>query len=445
MSVDDSSTETTYVVVIRAGARLRFSPAEHLRIDLTIGKYKGRLVYQTRYCDEGYESLVPRELWIDARGSAESLNAAIVSFTNAASFFATVISFCGNGHAGDCAFHLAYDATPGRSEREFFEQFVHDERGLPRPSRKLKPHLIIAVIDALAVSPHSSRLRRAIVQYSLALKYWSKGEEILAVAHLYMGMESLVLVARSVEQARLALDSLEALATHMGVGIKDLDATIRKELLFFGDIESHRAAKRASDGVEHGFLDFDEVRPLATAVRDKVAGYLRQAIIRLLGVPADVVRELLEKPYERPLGTEGYVRYLRGHLLAEHNELAPEGQEYPLVEWRFGVQQFSLSEAGEMKLNFSQSMTPRLGEGVSFRPRSFEVYGPDGIVATSSQRQEIEPNITKRDTGYGPKSQEELGTMLQEAMSGGKVREVLVKTEDGHVFSISKDPPEGNS
>jgi len=197
--------------------------------------------------------------------------------------------------------------------------------------------------------------------------------------------------------------------------------------------------------VEHGFLDFDEVRPLATAVRDKVAGYLRQAIIRLLGVPADVVRELLEKPYERPLGTEGYVRYLRGHLLAEHNELAPEGQEYPLVEWRFGVQQFSLSEAGEMKLNFSQSMTPRLGEGVSFRPRSFEVYGPDGIVATSSQRQEIEPNITKRDTGYGPKSQEELGTMLQEAMSGGKVREVLVKTEDGHVFSISKDPPEGNS
>jgi len=304
---------------------------------------------------------------------------------------------------------------------------------------------MIAVIDALAVSPHSSRLRRAIVQYSLALKYWSKGEEILAVAHLYMGMESLVPVVRCVEQARLTLDSLEALATHMGVGIEDLDATIRKRLLFCDDIESHRAAKRASDGVEHGFLDFDEVRPLATAVRDKVAGYLRQAIIRLLGVPADVVRELLEKPYERPLGIEGYIRYLRGHLLAEHNELAAEGQEYPLVEWRFGIKQFSLSEAGEMKLTFSQSITPRLGEGVSFRPRSVEVYGPEGIVTTSSQRQEIEPNITKRDTGYGPKSQEELATMLQEAMNGGKVREVLVKTEDGHVFSISKAPPEGNS
>lgn len=156
----------------------------------------------------------------------------------------------------------------------------------------------------------------------------------------------------------------------------------------------------------------------------------------------DVERALLAKPYEKPLGTEGYIRYLRGHLLADHNGLAAEGQEYPIIEWKFGVKQFSLSENGELRLTFSTSMTPRLGEGVSFRPKSVEVYGPEGIVATPSEKQKIEPKIVKQDTGYGPKSQDELATLLHDAVTGGKVKEVLIKTEDGHVFSLSKDKPE---
>ena len=100
-----------YVVAIRAGSRLRFLPGERLRVEVNIGDHKANLTFQTRYCEEGYQSLVPRELWIDARGSAESLDVAVVSFTNVASFFATVISFCANGHVCDCAFHSNLDSA----------------------------------------------------------------------------------------------------------------------------------------------------------------------------------------------------------------------------------------------------------------------------------------------------------------------------------------------
>ena len=51
-------------------------------------------------------------------------------------FFTTILSFCANGYAGDCRFHIAYDNSPGRKEREFFEQFIEDERGLPHPFKK---------------------------------------------------------------------------------------------------------------------------------------------------------------------------------------------------------------------------------------------------------------------------------------------------------------------
>lgn len=438
------SSDSDYVVVIRAGSRMRFLLGEKLQVGLNIGESSAILTFQTRYSEEGYQSIVPRELWIDARGPADSLNGAVESFTNAAMFFATVISFCANGHSGDCRFHLAYDATPSRSEREFFEQFIEEERGLPLPSRIIKPPLVVAVINALGVNPHKARLRRAIVQYGLSLRYWSKGAEILSVAHLYMGMESLVPIVHRAEQDRLSLGSTEELAAHFGVAINELDGTIRRRFLFRDDIEVHSAAKKASDGVEHGFLDFSEVRLLAISVRDKVAQYLRQSIIDLLGVPDEVQQELLAKPYDKPIGTEGYIRYLRGHLLADHNNLAENGREYPIFEEKFDVTEFSTGEKGELNLTFSQSMTARLGEGVTFRPESTEVYGPEGIVVTSRDRQEVEPNIERQDTEYGPKSQDELATLLKDLVTKGKVKEILIKTDDGHVFSLTKDQQEQN-
>ena len=438
----DESRSHSYVVVLRAGSRLRILPGDQLQVNANIGKHKCVLTFRTRYSNEGFSSQVPRELWIDARGSADNLDEAIVSFSNAALFFTTVLSFCMNGEAGDCKFNLAYDSTPGLEEREFFEQFIEDERGLPFFSRRIKPELVAGFLGALATSPHLERLRRAIVQYGLALKYWSKGEEILSVAHLYMGIESLVPLMGRVVQERLDLTSRDELADNLGVSIQELDATIRKTYLFCGDNESHRAAKRASDGIEHGFLEMDEIRPLAISVRDKTAGYLRKAIIELVNLPQGVAEELLAKPYDIPLGTEGYIRYLRGAILSNNDDVAAAGSEYPFIEWRFGVKDFSVDKDGSMHFSFSNSMTPRIAEGASFHPKRVEVYGPEGVVATPKQLHEVEPEIVVRRQPSDPsgKSQAELSALLREALAQDNVLQVHIKTKDNETFVISREP-----
>lgn len=171
--------KSMYIVAIRAGSRLRFLPNERLQVQMNIGDHQANLTFQTRYCEEGYESPVPRELWADARGSADSLDSAVVMFTNATIFFTNVISFCANGYAGDCRFHLAYDATPGRREREFFEQFIEDERGLPRPLRKIKPQIVHEVINALGINSEWSGSVGRLFNTSLPLSTGVKGKKSL--------------------------------------------------------------------------------------------------------------------------------------------------------------------------------------------------------------------------------------------------------------------------
>jgi len=435
-----NNLSTKYVVVIRAGSRLRFAPDEHLRLNVNISGNDTVLTFQTRYVDEGFETPVPRELWIDARGLAPSLDEAVTAFTNAAMFFTTLVSFCSNGYAGDCRFHLAYDNTPGQSEREFFEQFIEDERGAPRVSRKINPELVTQVIEVLDNHEYTERLRRAITQYVLALKYWSNGEEILSVAHLFMGMEALVRVVIKNELTRLKLDNPQELAEHLGIPINDLDSTIRRKYLFQDDQECHKNAKKASDGVEHGFLGFDQIRPLAVEVRNKAATYLRTAIIKLLNLPLQIEHDLLSLPYEKPIGTEGYIRYLRGQLLSSKDELAPDGFEYPIVEWRFSVTSFRLTKDNKLQLSFSQSLTPRLGEGVSFQPKSFEIYGPEGVISNAPpEPQELEGKITSKEAKHERISPDDLRSTLSEVLQEGRFEELRIRTKKNELLIIKAE------
>lgn len=437
MNPELEQTHQEYVVVIRAGDRLRLAPNEELKIDFKTKEQNVILTFRTRYRDEGFDTAVPRELWIDVRGPALSLNDAAAQFTNLAMFFTTVISFCANGYAGDCLFHLAYDNTPGRKEREFFEQFVEDERGLPHISRRIKPESVTDFISVLGVHEHTKRLRRAVIQYVLALKYWSKGEEILAVAHLFMGMEALIPLIRSEELKKQGFASTQQLADSWGIQLNELDSKIRRDILFQGDQECHKEAKQASDGVEHGFLGFDEVRPLAISVRNATAKYLRNAIIKLLELPSECEDDLLRSAYEKPMGTEGYIRYLRGHLLSEEDEFAAADQEYPIVTWKFTVTSFSLNEQGEFTLSFSQQMTPILSENTLFRPLSVEIYGPEGNVAKQSDIPlVIEPTVTPRQADIKPMILEETQIFLHQIIAESDLEECIIKTKSGQSLVI---------
>jgi hypothetical protein len=371
-----------YVVVIRAGSRLRFLPNEQLSIVANLNERQRKITFRTRYSEEGFQSAVPRELWIDARGPASTLNNAIEDFTNMAMFFTTVISFCINGYAGDCKFHLAYDNSVGKKQRDFFQQFVHEEHDMPSISRRIDPELVKVVINKLGEHKRSERLRRAISQYALALSYWNPGNEILATAHLFMGTEALVPIYRDIELIKSGLGKAKELASKWKISIKELDSTIRRRFLFKGDQKCHRDAKRASDSFEHGFLPFHIIRPLASTVRNKTAKYLRGSLLELLDLPLKIENQLKNFPYDKPLGTVGYIRYLRGKLISDKPELARPDQAYPIVEWRFKIKSFAIKDRKEFNLNFSQNITPRLAKDVSLQLQSIKIFGPEGFIAT---------------------------------------------------------------
>lgn len=425
-----------YVVVIRAGSRLRFSPRENLQINAIIASRHVTFTFQTRYIEDNFEAAVPREIWIEARGQAESLNEAVEFFTNFANSILSVISFCANGYAGECIFHLAYDNTPQKNEREFFEQFVSDEKGLPLPSRVIKPNLVLPVLQQVASNPFFNRVTQAIVQYTLALEHWKRGSEVLCIAHLFMGMETLVYVIRSLEMSRLSCSSSEELALSLGIPLKELDSTLRRTILFQGDNDTHKQAKRASDGIEHGFLSFTEIRPLAQVVRDKTARYLREALIKLLELPQDIATALLMRPYDEPIGTIGYVRYFRGKLIGNEENLAAEGEEYPIMEWRFDVNAFAVQDE-KVTITFSQHITPRIGPNTQLLPMSVEIYGPEGVVSEVTPEDVINAAVSDQPDNARLKR---ISSLLEQAekliLDYGHNEYLQITALDSIIFSI---------
>ncbi|MGZ6109714.1 MAG: hypothetical protein ACXWMR_16615, partial [Gemmatimonadaceae bacterium] len=153
---------------------------------------------------------------------------------------------------------LAYDITPGLTERDFFQHFLPEDRLLLVNRRRLSSELIARVLTQLFNHPEVDRIRRTIGQYYQALRNWEPGQEVMALAHLWMGVETITPVA--LRRAFAAANSDRAgIASAWGIDIRQLDGEVRKRLILHGDADSYNKAKDASDGFEHGFLSFEEV------------------------------------------------------------------------------------------------------------------------------------------------------------------------------------------
>jgi hypothetical protein len=166
-----------YIVVLRASSAAKFHPEQPSlkaqAFPTPVGPVD--MTFQTRYADEGFNVTIPRELWVDARGPAPSLDDAIKAFWNAAQMPVAVIALTTNAAIEDLDLHLAYDNTPGRSEREFFQNFLPEERGIPRQGRRVPVDATVSLLRAIDTHPERDRLLRAIAYYYNALSHWKPG------------------------------------------------------------------------------------------------------------------------------------------------------------------------------------------------------------------------------------------------------------------------------
>jgi len=318
------------------------------------------IVIRTRYDEKEFAIAVPRELWVEAQGNAPSLEHGLNAAWGATASVLPVIGLATNAAIGDLQPHLAFETTEGVEDRAFFQSTVGTERGIPPPGRRIPIKATVATLKAIAATGRANegtaaRLMRAANEYLLALRYWKRHHELLCVSHLFMAAETLKVVALRKALKDAGVDEAE-LAESWGIRPGEprarplLEAAARRRLEFHGDDATEREAAAISDGFEHGYRDLGDLHGPSLNVRDKAGRHVRSSLLELAGVPAGERAELTSGRYEDPIDMTEYVRYMRGRLVGPGDELAPEDEEYPYLEWTGAP---ILTDAGEGKITIS--------------------------------------------------------------------------------------------
>lgn len=252
---------------------------------------------------------------------------------------------------------------------------LSEERGLPSNGRRIPVEPLFALLNAIEGHADRDRVMRACTQYQIALQHWTTGREMFALAHIFMGMEALAKARVRKECERRRMDEAQLWAA-VRVERKDLESWARRILLFQCDVECHRQAKLASDGLEHGFLGLDDVHFLASATRDQAAKYLRSGILDVLDSNDGPMAELHDEKYASVLGASPILKIIRGKLIGDGPSLAAVGQCYPRVDWKSTIKKFRDLGGGKFEVTPEETWTAWLGEEIAIQMQKYEVYGP---------------------------------------------------------------------
>jgi hypothetical protein len=151
---------------------------------------------------------------------------------------------------------------------------------------------------------------------------------------------------------------------------------VRREFIFQGDADCYKQAKDASDGFEHGYLGVDRLFELSQQARTKTATYVRTCLLELVGLHSDAKAKLLSQPFSEPLGHWPLIKYLRGTLQTDRDDLAALGNEYPFMHLIPEIKKCELTEDGKLQVQLGDKYTAELAEGVTFSPKGIALRRP---------------------------------------------------------------------
>jgi hypothetical protein len=382
-----------YVVVLRGPSRAGLEPNHRLIIPF---HYEGRRVevrVQTLFAEMGFQVPVAQELWLEIRGPGGDLPTAIEDYWRLGAVVGEILAVAANAHVGQLEVEVAYDATPGASIRDYFQQLLpqHLDNQARGVIRLMDMKASGELVHAIGFHPRGEEIRRAVHHYVTALSYWAVGLENRTLASLYVAVEALTHVIRDEYMRMHGLQDREALAAALGLGSQgkrdqrqrgnDVDGAVRLKLIFQGDHECYKEARSVSDGFEHGFMAFDEMRERAAAVRSRTAGYVRRAIIEAAGLTQEDAAVLLGARFAEPQDPRCMIRYLWGMLVGHGDQLAPQGTAYPFMGWRARVEDVAPDAAGGQHVHAVMSIDPHLAPGIRFVPTRYDEWqGPDRVM-----------------------------------------------------------------
>lgn len=327
----------------------------------------------TRFEDTGLTVPLPRETSLEVTVPAGSADDAIASAGAITSALTTMFSFCVNAFVSPPDPVLAYECSPGAGKRSFWQRHMRSTFDDLQPRRALNTDLLFPFLHTAFSSSDSERIGRAVSHYHLALNYWTTRGQPMALAHLYMALEALGPVAERRERERQGLAHQKEHALSRGVDVSKsnwrdvLLGWIRRDVLCDGDKETYDAARKASDGFEHGFMPLPEYRATASKHVAALLGHARRAVISLLDLSEPVRSSLLAKSALDigPLWME-----IHGELtgrVGDPDSLAEPGHHipHPCFDWNITLDDARRTEDNRLTLNPRYNLTAHLAKDVS--------------------------------------------------------------------------------
>lgn len=324
---------------------------------------------------------IPTGLQATISGPSTSIDQMLEDGIIAVNQVAPFLAFLGNSAINDFVPEVVWDATPAIAEREYFQLFVR--AGLPSivKPRSVSPDDVLIMSQETLKHPKSDRVRRALGQYFRALENWRPGHETIAVTSLWIAAEILTPLARLRAQERLNCSSPAELAHCLGVEPKDLDPKIRRDYIIGPDV--YPDAKSASDGFEHGFLDFSKVMGKCVPIKEKLAGRIRRTIFDEIKLERDVKQRLLSGPYERPGCTVEH-KFVRARLVDPEGKYSSPPLLRPFLSWEERWTANRLAESQATTLRMQDTFTPLVDPSVVVKDIRVEIRaGQEGYLQES--------------------------------------------------------------
>ena len=374
-----------FLVVMRARSGATLQEGNDLKVIYQSDDGPVNVLFRTRRKDRGFGLPTVLDLTIEVSGKANSLDQAERRYNGVAQGASNVLALGANAIVEQPpVVELAYDVTPEHEEHDFFQR-RHPEPPLELlQGRPIHPFLLVPLYECFARQPEADRLNQAAAHYNIALSHWQPGSELLALNHLWIGVETLTPAflkrecqTRGMNDEKLYKEWGLPAAEQRRDRMNKLAAEVRSRIIFEGDQECYRTAKNASDGFEHGFLSLRKAHDLAAKARDNTAANLRRAVFDLAELDRPTRSAFLDPPFNRPLERWRLDFQFRGKLVGPVNRLAPAGGEHPHFQWNEGNISATRLENGEVSVTFSdESLTARFGNGVICKAKQFQVFGP---------------------------------------------------------------------
>lgn len=356
MALMSTRVSRTWIVQLSAKAGFRLEEQQQITIvagpATTLPVHGVRLRNRTCWATDDHSDGAPTFVGAfvaEAAGEFSTKDKAVSELANLANPYFQVLAAIANAAVEEPEDLIAYSPPVDSDDTgEFVVQRHSQARSPAARLRRLTAAEVTPVLEQLLDHPRAERLHRAMAHFRMALSNLNPENRVLSAESLWMVVENLtyvvferlcdehgvdstardakhqVALAMRFQPKRLEELNTPAVQTLIDSGELDpkrlkrdnshldaLDSHIRRDVLLGSDKACYQQLSKMSDGFEHGYMNFGDVRT-KSAVADAAFAHLRRAILREIGLHE--TSPLFDKRFDSPQGVwrpafEGHGEY----------------------------------------------------------------------------------------------------------------------------------------